>query len=116
MGGRSGAVLRRTSKGGFVPRYVMRARALTARYPGASIVNVQRPPRRPSIENFPLASVVEVELAGAISAFSAVIVAPLMARPPSSFTVPVTRPCAAAVVATSINAARIGPPGFMRSV
>src|SRR3954447_14033128 len=64
--------------------------------PGACAVNVHAPVRRPMIEKRPLSSVVAVKLLGDALGFSAVIDAPLIGCPASSFTVPPTRPVWAA--------------------
>ena len=55
------------------------------------------------IEKRPLSSVVAVKLFGDALGLSAVTVAPLIGCPPSSFTVPPTRPvCASAPLASVI--------------
>src|SRR5262245_39296084 len=65
--------------------------------PGACAVNVHCPLFSPMIEKRPLSSVVAVKLLGEAPGFSAVMVAPLIGLPASSFTCPPTRPvCAAA--------------------
>ena len=64
--------------------------------PGACTRNDHSPVRKPMIEKRPLSSVVAVKLFGEAFGFSAVIDAPLIGCPRSSFTMPPTRPVWAA--------------------